>query len=152
LPASILKILIGLVLLFSAVRLIFRRGDPVKITTPAQPVALGVGAAIGFLSGLTGTGGGIFLTPTLLFFQWAKIRQAAAISALFILVNSISGLVGYFNAKHDIPILGFVFAPAVISGGLLGSYLGSRRFPVRTISVLLATVLTIAGLKLIFTK
>jgi uncharacterized membrane protein YfcA len=151
LPASILKILIGLVLLFSAGRLIFRRGDPAEVTPPAQPIALGAGAAIGFLSGLTGTGGGIFLTPTLLFFQWAKIRQAAAISALFILVNSISGLVGYFSAKHEISTLGFVLAPVVIIGGILGSYLGSRRFPVRTISVLLATVLIIAGMKLIFT-
>jgi uncharacterized protein len=152
LPASILKIVIGLVLLFSAVRLIFRRADPPEINPPAPPVALAVGGTIGFLSGLTGTGGGIFLTPTLLFFHWAKIRQAAAVSALFILVNSISGLVGYFSAKHEIPSLGFVLAPAVIVCGALGSYLGSRRFPVRAISLLLATVLIIAGMKLIFTR
>jgi uncharacterized membrane protein YfcA len=61
-------------------------------------------------------------------------------------------LVGYFSAHHTIPSLGFVLAPAVIVCGGLGSYLGSRRFPVRTISLLLATVLIIAGLKLIFTK
>jgi uncharacterized membrane protein YfcA len=152
LPASALKVLIGLVLLFSAVRLILRRGDPPEVTTPAQPIALGVGAAIGFLSGLTGTGGGIFLTPTLLFFQWAKIRQAAAVSALFILVNSIAGLVGYFTAKHSIPSLGIFLAGAALTGGTFGSYLGSRRFPVRTISLLLATVLIIAGTKLIFTR
>ena len=152
LPAAILKILIGLVLIFSAIRLIFRRADPATTNSPTLPVALGTGGAIGFLSGLTGTGGGIFLTPALLFFQWAKIRQAAAVSALFILVNSISGLVGYFSAHHTIPSLGFVLAPAVIVCGGLGSYLGSRRFPVRTISLLLATVLIIAGLKLIFTK
>jgi uncharacterized protein len=152
LPASILKILIGLVLLFSAVRLIFRRADPVDVNPPAPPIALSVGAAIGFLSGLTGTGGGIFLTPTLLFFRWAKIRPAAAVSALFILVNSISGLVGYLSAKHEIPSLGYTLAPAVIICGALGSYFGSRRFPLRTISLLLATVLIIAGFKLIFTK
>jgi uncharacterized protein len=151
LPAAILKTLIGLVLIFSGVRLIFRRNDPAKVNSPAQPVALAVGGTIGFLSGLTGTGGGIFLTPTLLFFQWAKIRQAAAVSALFILVNSISGLVGYFSARHSVPSLGFALAPAVVICGALGSYLGSRRFPIRTISVLLATVLLIAGVKLIFT-
>jgi uncharacterized membrane protein YfcA len=152
LPASILKILIGLVLIFSAGRLIFRRADPPAVNPPANGVALGVGGAIGFLSGLTGTGGGIFLTPTLLFFRWAKIRQAAAVSALFILANSISGLVGYFSAKHSVPALGFTLAPAVIICGALGSYLGSRRFPVRTISLLLASVLIIAGMKLILTR
>jgi uncharacterized membrane protein YfcA len=151
LPAPILKILIGLVLLFSAVRLIFRRDDPPEVSPPSPPTAIGVGAAIGFLSGLTGTGGGIFLTPTLLFFRWALIRQAAAVSALFILVNSISGLVGFFTATRSIPRLGLVLAPAAVICGILGSHLGSRRFPVRTISLLLATVLIIAGTKLIFT-
>ena len=152
LPAAILKTLIGLVLIFSAVRLMFRRNDPPEVNPPTHPVALAVGGGIGFLSGLTGTGGGIFLTPTLLFFKWAKIRQAAAVSALFILVNSISGLVGYFSANHSIPSLGFALAPAVVICGALGSYLGSRRFPARTISLLLATVLLIAGIKLIFTR
>jgi uncharacterized protein len=151
LPAAVLKTLIGLVLIFSAVRLIFRRSDPPEVTPPGPPVALAAGAGIGFLSGLTGTGGGIFLTPTLLFFRWAKIRRAAAVSAVFILVNSISGLLGYFSARHAVPSLGFFLAPAVIVCGALGSYLGSRRFPARTISILLATVLLIAGVKLIFT-
>ncbi len=150
--ASVLRILIGLVLLFSAGRLIFRRGDPPEVVSPSRPTAIGVGAGIGFLSGLTGTGGGIFLTPLLLFFRWAPIRQAAAVSALFILVNSIAGLVGYFTASHSIPSLGFVLATAAVIGGTLGSHLGSRHFPIRTISILLATVLVIAGLKLLFTK
>jgi uncharacterized protein len=149
--ASILRILIGVVLVFSATRLIFRRSDPPETTVPPPPVAIGAGAGLGFLSGLTGTGGGIFLTPLLLFCGWAKIRQAAAVSALFILVNSIAGLSGYFAAVRSIPTLGIMLAvPAVIGGGI-GSHLGSRRFPARTISILLATVLVIAGVKLIFT-
>src|SRR2546430_15693801 len=90
--ASVLKILIGLVLLFSAVRLIFRRFDPPAVISPSPPTAIGVGAGIGFLSRLNGTGGGSFLTPLLLFCRWAHIRQAAAVSALFILVNSVGGL------------------------------------------------------------
>src|SRR2546423_7180395 len=64
--ASILRILIGAVLLFSAARLIFRKKDPEQTSPPSKPIAIGVGTALGFLSGLTGTGGGIFLTPLLL--------------------------------------------------------------------------------------
>src|SRR5882724_11304902 len=150
--ASILRILIGIVLLFSAARLIFRKGDPETTTRPPKPLAIGVGGGLGLLSGLTGTGGGIFLTPLLLFCEWAHIRQAAAVSALFILVNSIGGLAGYFTAKHSIPSLGIFLAAAAIIGGLIGSNLGSRHFPARIISLLLATVLIIAGMKLIFTK
>jgi uncharacterized membrane protein YfcA len=150
--ASVLRILIGLVLLFSAVRLIFRRNDPPNLLTPSQPTAISVGAGLGFLSGLTGTGGGIFLTPLLLFCRWAHIRQAAAVSALFILVNSIAGLVGYFTKVRSIPSLGFILAAAAIIGGTVGSHLGSRRFAVRVISLFLATVLLIAGTKLIFTR
>jgi uncharacterized membrane protein YfcA len=152
LPAAILKIVIGVVLLFSAVRLFFRRGDPPDLAAPALPLAIGTGGAIGFLSGLTGTGGGIFLTPLMLFCHWARTKQASATSALFILVNSIAGLVGFVSAKQSIPSLALVLAAAAIVGGAIGSYLGSRRFPVRTISLLLATVLVIAGAKLIFTK
>src|ERR1041385_3427426 len=150
--ASILRILIGLVLLFSAARLFFRKHDPERTTPPSQRVAVGVGAGLGFLSGLTGTGGGIFLTPLLLFCQWARIRQAAAVSALFILVNSIGGLVGYFTAVHSIPTLGVYLAIPAIIGGTIGSYLGSRRLPARGIAIFLAVVLTIAGCKLILTR
>src|SRR5438046_10225786 len=150
--ASILRILIGLVLLFSAARLIFRRGDPEETVTPSKPTAVGVGAGLGFLSGLTGTGGGIFLTPLLLFCEWAHIRPAAGVSALFILVNSIGGLVGYFTAVRSLPVLGLYLAIPAIIGGAIGSHLGSRRLPVRAISILLAIVLAIAGTKLIFTR
>jgi uncharacterized membrane protein YfcA len=150
--ASLLRVLIGVVLLFSAARLVFRRGDPPQTVPPSRPMAIGVGAGLGFLSGLTGTGGGIFLTPLLLFCQWAHIRQAAAVSALFIWVNSIAGLVGYFTKAHSIPSLGFVLAAAAIVGGAAGSQLGSKHFAARVISLLLATVLFIAGVKLIFTR
>src|SRR5213596_777678 len=150
--ASILRILIGIVLLSSAARLMFRRSDPPQTFPPSRPTALSIGAGLGFLAGLTGTGGGIFLTPLLLFFRWAHIRQAAAVSALFIWVNSIAGLIGYFTAVHSVPTLGIVLGAAAIVGGFVGSRLGSRHFPTRTISILLAIVLTIAGAKLIFTR
>ena len=151
-PAAILKVVIGVVLLFSAARLFFRHGDPPDAAAPAVPAAIAIGAGIGFLSGLTGTGGGIFLTPLMLFCHWARTKQASATSALFILVNSIAGLVGFVSAKQSVPSLALVLAAAAIAGGAIGSYLGSRRFPVRAICMLLATVLVIAGAKLIFTK
>jgi uncharacterized membrane protein YfcA len=150
--SSVLRILIGAVLPFSAARLLVRRDDPPQTSPPSQRVAISVGAGLGFLAGLTGTGGGIFLTPVLLFCRWAHIRQAAAVSALFIWVNSIAGLVGYFTKVRSIPSLGFILAAAAIIGGIIGSHLGSRRFAVRAISLCLATVLIIAGIKLIFTK
>src|ERR1043166_8784981 len=149
--ASILRILIGLVLLFSAARLVFRRSDPLQTSPPSQPVAIGVGTGLGFLAGLTGTGGGIFLTPLLLFCHWATIRGAAAVSALFILVNSIAGLVGFISSGRPVPQFAWILAVAAVIAGTLGSYFGSRRFPVRTISIILATVLVLAGCKLIFT-
>ena len=150
--ASILRILIGIVLLFSAARLVVRRSDPSQTSPPSRPVAISTGAGLGFLAGLTGTGGGIFLTPLLLFCRWAKIRQAAAVSALFIWVNSIAGLIGYFTKVRSIPSLGLFLATAAIMGGIIGSHLGSRRLAVRVISLFLATVLLIAGIKLILTR
>jgi uncharacterized membrane protein YfcA len=152
LPATIFRILVGIVLLFSAIRLFFRKGDTPDVQPPARATAMVVGAGIGLLSGLTGTGGGIFLTPLMLFCRWAPTRTAAAISALFILVNSIAGLFGYLTSGRPIPGFGWVLAVSAIAGGTAGSYLGSRRFPVRIISLLLASVLIIAGVKLIFTR
>ncbi len=158
--ASILRILIGIVLLFSAARLFFRRSDPPQTFPPSRPMAVSIGAGLGFLAGLTGTGGGIFLTPLLgifltpllLFCRWAHTRQAAAVSALFIWVNSIAGLFGYFTKVHSVPSLGLILAAAAIIGGIVGSHFGSRHFAVRVISLCLATVLLIAGTKLIFTR
>ena len=150
LPSELLKMLIGAVLLFSAARLFFRHRDPADVTLPAQPAAIGAGAAIGFLSGLTGTGGGIFLTPLLLFCRWATIKRAAAVSVLFILVNSIAGLAGFLTSGQQVPQSAWLLAIGAVLAGTAGSYLGSQHFPVRTISLLLAIVLVIAGCKLLF--
>lgn len=150
LAAPTLKPLLGFVLLFSAVRLFFRHADPPDPQSPSRPVAVTAGAAIGFLSGLTGTGGGIFLTPLLLFCRWTHTRRAAAVSVLFILVNSVAGLAGYLSSGQPIPATVWPLAIAAVVAGTIGSQLGSQRFPVRTISILLAAVLVIAGCKLIF--
>jgi uncharacterized protein len=148
-PAHYLKIVIGLVLWFSAWRLLSRKEDPPDISSPARPVAIASGAGIGFLSGLTGTGGGIFLTPLMLFCRWAKVKEAAAVSALFILLNSSSGLAGYVKGGRELPDFAWPLAVVVAVGGFIGSHLGSRHLPVRGISILLAVVLVIAGTKLV---
>ena len=97
-------------------------------------MAVSVGAGLGFLAGLTGTGGGIFLTPLLLFCRWAHIRQAAAVSALFIWVNSIAGLIGYFTAVHSVPTLGIVL------GALLAARVKEINFAVPVVSLVIFVV------------
>ena len=153
LPTYWFKVLVGVVLLVSAVRLILQPPDETAVNAPtrlASPVA--IGAVLGLLSGLTGTGGGIFLTPILIFTRWARVKTAGAISALFILVNSIAGLSGNIAATKKFPDFAWILIAAVLVGGLCGSYLGSRRFNSAIVKRLLAIVLVIAGFKLIFTS
>ncbi len=151
LPTQVFKVIVGIVLLFSAAQFFFRppaEGDP---HPPARPLAVGVGAGLGLLSGLTGTGGGIFLTPLLIFMRWARTKNAAATSALFILLNSSAGLLGNFSATQTFPRFGISLLVAAGIGGLVGSHFGSRRFEPTLIKRLLAVVLVIAGFKLILT-
>jgi uncharacterized membrane protein YfcA len=149
LPAHIFKIVIGAVLLLSALRFIIQRPVERPAHPPSRAVSLSSGAGLGLLSGLTGTGGGIFLTPLLIFMHWAPTKTASAVSAMFILVNSLAGLLGNFSATKNFPQFGIPLAVAAVAGGAAGSYLGSRHFPQQTIKRLLAIVLTIAGIKLI---
>jgi ABC-type dipeptide/oligopeptide/nickel transport system permease subunit len=113
-------------------------------------VATAIGAGLGLLSGLTGTGGGIFLTPLGIFLRWDKTKTIAAVSAAFILVNSISGLSGHIQKTGGLPGVVPILAVAALAGGAAGSYLGSARLPHTAIKRLLAVVLLIAGIKLIF--
>jgi uncharacterized membrane protein YfcA len=108
------------------------------------------GAGIGLLSGLTGTGGGILLSPLMLFMGWAEPRESAGDSAAFNLVNSIAGLAGLFTGTATLPPAIPLWALAAIAGGLLGSWLGSKRAGDTLLRRLLAVALVIAGLKLIF--
>lgn len=152
LPTHIFKIIVGIVLLFSAVRFLISPPAEREPREPARSVAIGTGAGLGLLAGLTGTGGGIFLTPLVIFMHWARTKTASAVSALFILVNSISGLLGNLSATKSFPAFAVPLGIAAILGGAAGSYLGSRHVPVTAIKRLLAVVLTIAGFKLIFTQ
>jgi hypothetical protein len=152
LPAHAFKVLVGVVLLFSAFRFLFSGSAPdVAAEEPPRLVAIPLGAGLGLLAGLTGTGGGIFLTPILLFKKWARARSAAAVSALFILVNSVAGLLGNLGSARNLPSFAIVLAAAAVVGGAVGSHLGSRHFRPVAIRRSLAVVLLIAGAKLILT-
>jgi uncharacterized protein len=151
LPNHILQWLLGVVLLFSAFRFFTKQYSEADVKEPSKPLAMTAGAGLGLLSGLTGTGGGIFLTPLLILMKWARTKPAAAVSALFILVNSISGLAGNLSATRSLPSITGAFVVAALIGGSIGSYLGSHRMPHGAIKKMLACVLTIAGAKLLLT-
>ena len=152
LPTHIFKILVGIILLLSAVKFFIDPKEKPNPRTPSKPISSGVGAGLGLLAGLTGTGGGIFLTPLVILMGWARTKTASAVSALFILVNSVSGLAGNLSATKYFPTFAWSFVASALLCGTAGSYLGSRKFSPVIIKRLLAVVLTIAGLKLIFTQ
>jgi uncharacterized membrane protein YfcA len=151
LAPHVFKIALGLVLLYSAARFLLHPPEERDPLEPSRALAITVGGGIGLLSGLTGTGGGIFLTPILLFMHWARAKPAAAVSALFILVNSIAGLLGNYGSAKQFPLFALVLVVAAGIGGVIGSYAGSRCLNPIAIKRFLAIVLLIAGTKLILT-
>lgn len=150
LPTQLYKPVVGLVLLYSAYRLL--KCSDVKPNVISVPLLSGVsaGSGIGLLSGLTGVGGGIFLSPLLLFMGWSDPRQASGVAAVFILVNSIAALLGHCASISHVPAEIVLWAPAALIGGWLGAQYGSRRLPTPWILRLLAAVLLVAGLKMVF--
>jgi hypothetical protein len=150
LPDVVYRRVLGLVLLFAAYRLwrVFRGGEE-KLRTPPLAAALFWGAAIGMLSGLTGVGGGIFLSPLLLLAHWAEPKPTAAVSAAFIWVNSFAGLLGKPASLAALPAGIALWAAAAAAGGIVGAGLGSRRLPSLVLRRLLALVLVVAGGKLL---
>ena len=154
LPSHLFKPLVGLVLIFAAWRT-FRTADsfsPAPLRIAPRPVLLVCGAALGFLSGLTGVGGGIFLSPLLLLFRWAETKVVSGIAALFILVNSIAGLLGVLSTKTvALPSALPYWVLVVVIGGYLGAEFGSQRLRNPTIRKLLALVLLVAGAKMLAT-
>ncbi|CAN5736860.1 sulfite exporter TauE/SafE family protein [soil metagenome] len=154
LPGDVYKPLVGIVLVVAAVQL-FRSARTAGTTEDAEPSisvlpAMLAGAAIGLLAGLTGTGGGIFLTPLIVLAGWAAPRLAAGISGAFILANSIAGLAGNLASVGALPAELPIWLGAVAIGGLIGAELGARRLSTVNLRRALAVVLVIAGLKLIF--
>jgi uncharacterized membrane protein YfcA len=150
LPAQAFKTLVGVVLIFSAIRFLVDPPPDAEGTPPSLPAAFGAGASLGLLAGLTGTGGGIFLTPLALLRRWGRTKTIAGVSAAFILVNSTAGLAGNLAATRSFPPLAWILVLCAIAGGTAGSWLGASRLPHTAIKRLLALVLLIAGFKLIF--
>lgn len=151
LPVAQFKQAIGVLLLLAASKLLFKPGTESTETTKRPPLYLSVpvGAGIGFLAGLTGTGGGVLLTPILLFMRWAKTREAAGVSVGFILLNSLSGLAGQRHAFAYLPSTIWIWVIAVVVGGLIGTQLGTRRLDIPSLRRLLGIVLIIAGAKMV---
>ncbi len=152
-PTSLYRPLLGAVLLVSAAQFArtARRAavQDAGARPPPLPAALAAGAVIGLLSGLTGTGGGIFLSPLLLFAGWAPTRRASGVAAGFILLNSMAGLAGTGLSIGALPASLPFWALAAVAGALAGTQLGTRTLPVPGLRYALALVLVVAGLKFV---
>ena len=152
LDAHIYKKVLGIILLFPVARFfLYPNTDDKDLTTANLAVSLVVGASIGFLSGLIGIGGGIILSPILLLLNWTNQKQTAAISALFIFVNSLSGLAGQISHGIHIQPQMLSFVAVAFAGGIVGSWLGSLKFNQQVLKYTLAVVLLMASVKLILT-
>lgn len=153
LPGNLYRIVVGVVLVYAAWQLwrSGRAGEEMKpVREPAVALAMAIGAAMGLLSGLTGVGGGIFLSPLLLMLGWAGTKQTSAVAAPFILVNSVAGLAaGFVAGTAALPQSTWALAAAVLAGGWLGAEYGSRRFANPVVRRVLALVLAVAGFKMV---
>lgn len=152
LPNQTYKLVVGASLMYAA-WIIFRKADnadDIEVKPVKKPVLMGLGAGLGLLSGLTGIGGGIFLSPILLFFCWAKTKVISGVAAAFILANSISGLAGVLSKSPSLPQGLAYWALAAALGGLIGAEYGSKKLANPMIRKLLALVLVFAGLRLMF--
>ena len=147
------QLLLGGVLLLAALRLLLikeiRPLTPERERMQTWAWGLPLGVILGFLSGLIGIGGGIFLSPLLLFLGWADVRKVAAVSSAFIVLNSLAGLLGHLTRGSEALLPALPLAATVAAGALVGSYAGAHRIPPRSLQVALGLVLILAAFKLI---
>ncbi|GAO44421.1 sulfite exporter TauE/SafE family protein [Flavihumibacter petaseus] len=149
---DVYKKLLGLLLLLPVIRFwFFQKTEPTSFKPSNTALSLLIGAVIGLLSGLIGIGGGIILSPILLLLGWTSQKQTAAISALFILVNSMAGLAGQLSHGIQWSNEMAVLVAVPFAGGLAGAWLGALRFRQEMVRNVLALVLLVAAVKLIFT-
>lgn len=154
LPSQIYKMLIGVFLVFAGMQFLFNifKYFRKKSVTPVNSIlAIISGTFIGFLSGLTGTGGGIFLSPLIVFLGWTTVKGASGTAAAFILFNSIAGLLGNLTSINSIPDSIFLYGFAALTGVLIGTHLGIKAFSEQHMRQALGVVLVVAGIKFIVT-
>lgn len=151
LGAEAFRWLVAVALAFAAVRLFLPMPQRIEVRTPPIWAVVIAGAGIGFVSGLIGVGGGIFLTPLILFCRWSETKAAAAVSAPFIFVNSAAGLLGHAGSWHHLPAGWPLLVVAATAGGLLGSRWGSSVARPAQLRPALALVLLVASVKLVIT-
>lgn len=153
LDGGVYKKILGVLLLIPVARFLFFatiKDHELRKANPA--LSIFIGAAIGFLSGLIGIGGGIILSPVLILLKWANMKQAAAVSALFIFVNSLSGLAGQMSKGISFTTDMYLYVAMAFAGGICGAYYGAHRFRHTILQYLLAIVLAVAAYKLLFTR
>ena len=148
LPSEIYKPIVGVLLILSGLRFIFlAAAQDREIRSVNYALAIVMGSSIGFLAGITGTGGGIFLSPLIIWLGWNHVKQASGTVAAFIFVNSVAGLLGNYKSTSSLPETLPLFLGAVIIGALIGTRLGISRFSSVGVKRALGLVLIIAGLK-----
>ncbi len=151
--AAVYKQILGWLLLLPVIRFLFFGNVRVaEQKSYSLPLAILIGAVIGFLSGLIGIGGGIILSPVLLLLRWADMKQTAAISALFIFVNSLSGLAGQVTKGIHFTTDMYLYVIIAFAGGFAGAYFGAVKLKQVVLKYILATVLLVAAVKLIVTS
>lgn len=150
--AGLYKKILAVLLLFSVIKLLGVKIQTKKLDVKQNiGVALIIGAAIGLFSGMIGIGGGIILSPLILLLHWADMKKTAAVSALFIFVNSVAGLAGLFTKGFEYKNEMGLMILIAFAGGIAGSYFGAKKFDNLFLNKLLAGVLIIASIKLIIT-
>ena len=149
--SSLYKKILAILLVFAVLKMLDVFG---KESTTVKEIkiwqGLTVGGSIGFFSGLIGIGGGIILSPVILLMKWGRMKETAAVSALFIWVNSAAGLGGQLSKGVKIDSQAFILVGIAVVGGFLGGYLGSKKFDNKVLRYMLAFVLATASVKLFF--
>jgi uncharacterized protein len=153
LEADTFQAILGAVLLAAGIRMVFLpRVSIARLASSTRyrvALSVGIGLTLGLISGMVGIGGGVFLSPIIMFLGWADARQTAAVSSAFIVLNSLSGLLGQL-AKGNMEFGSmWLLAVIVFAGALVGSSLGSKQTRVRVLQVVLGVVLLGAGGKMI---